>query len=140
MVDKWPDANQGDVITPGALILPFKAASSITKGKAVILSADGEVSQPTSSSNAIGIAVEDASSGDQIGVCVFGIVKVKAGGAIARGQAVQNDANADVIALTDQSVDEGGTNTYTIYYSRRLGFALDSANSSGDYIRILVVK
>jgi len=140
MVDKWPDANQGDVIAPGALILPFKAASNITKGKAVILSADGEVSQPTSSSNAIGIAVEDASSGDQIGICVLGIVKVKAGGAISRGQAVQNDSNADVIALSDQSVDEGGTNTYIIYYSRILGFALDSASASGDYIRILVVR
>mgnify|MGYP001084755997 CR=1 FL=1 len=140
MVDKWTDASLGDIVAPGALILPFKAASNITKGKAVILSADGEVSQPTSSSNAIGIAVEDASSGDQIGVCVLGIVKVKAGGAISRGQAVQNDANADVIALSDQSVDEGGTATYTIYYSRILGFALDSASASGDYIRILVVK
>jgi len=140
MVDKWSDANLGDIVAPGALILPFKAASNITKGKAVILSADGEVSQPTSSSNAIGIAVEDASSGSQIGVCVFGIVKVKAGGAISRGQAVQNDANADVVALSDQSVDEGGTATYTIYYSRILGFALDSASASGDYIRILVVK
>jgi len=140
MVDKWPDANLGDIVAPGALILPFKAASNITKGKTVILSADGEVSQPTSSSNAIGIAVEDASSGDQIGVCVLGIVKVKAGGAISRGQAVQNDANADVIALSDQSVNEGGTATYTIYYSRILGFALDSASASGDYIRILVVK
>jgi len=140
MVDKWPEASLGDVIAPNGLILPFKAASTIAKGKAVILSADGEVSQPTSPSNAIGIAVEDGSSGDRIGVLVFGIVKVKAGGAISRGQAVQNDANADVIALSDQSVDEGGTATYTIYYSRRLGFALDSASGSGDYIRILVVK
>ena len=140
MVDKWPDANQGDIVAPGGLILPFKAASTITKGKAVILSADGEVSQPTSPSNSIGIAVEDASSGDQIGVCVFGIVKVKAGGAIARGQAVQNDENSDVIALSDQSVNEEGTSTYDIYYSRRLGFAIDSASASGDYIRILVVK
>jgi len=68
-------------------------------------------------------------------------VKVVAGAAISMGQAVYGaDASRRILPLTDQDVNEGGANTYTIYYARKLGIALDNFAAPGDTGRILVVK
>ena len=143
MADAWPEADLGDLITPRgeSVVLSFKAAADVEKGDPVYLSGDGEVSPATSAQNCIGVAVESAPQGGYVAVCVIGVVKVRAGGAIARGQAVYGgDSSKRVLALSDQDVNEGGAASYTIYYSRRLGFALDSFAAAGDLGRILVVK
>jgi len=66
---------------------------------------------------------------------------VKAGGAITRGSAVYGaDSNKRVVELEDQAVDESGTATYTIYYNRKLGTALESSTTADDLIFIFVGK
>jgi len=143
MADLFPDISVGDVYTPmaEAEILSFEAQAAITKGDPVYLTADLKVSPATSAQNCIGIALKTVAAGELCPVCVEGVVKVTAGGAIALGQAVYGaDASKRVLALGDQAVNEGGTATYTIYYSRRLGFALQAFAAAGDTGLICVEK
>jgi hypothetical protein len=143
MADLFPDIEVGDVYTPmaEAQILSFEAGASITKGDPVYLNADLTVSPATSAQNCIGIALKSVGSGEKVPVLVKGVVKVVAGGAIARGEAVYGaDANKRVLALSDLTIDEGGTAVKTVYYSRRLGFALQAFSAAGDEGLILVEK
>jgi len=138
-----PNLVAGDALEPltGALIIEYEAEAAITKGQAVYLSSDGKVSPATSAQNCIGMATKDAAIGAMCPVLVRGRVKVAAGGAIGRGQAVYGgDSQGRVLALADQAVNEGGTSTYTIYYSRQFAFAEQAATAAGDLISILVVK
>jgi len=143
MADAFPYADVGDLISPRSesVVLSFRAAASISKGDPVYLSGADEVSPATSAQNCIGIALESCDAGGYVPVCVIGVVKVRAGAPIARGQAVYGaDSSKRIMPLNDQAVNEGGTATYTIYYSRRLGFALDAFSAADDLGRILVVK
>jgi hypothetical protein len=69
-----------------------------------------------------------------------GRVKVTANGPIARGYGVCSAGANKVTQMVDQTVDEGGTATYTIFYNRKLGTALESAVTDGDLIFIDVGK
>jgi len=143
MADLFPEIDVGDVYTPmaEAEILSFEASADITKGDPVYLSDDLKVSPATSAQNCIGIAVKTVKAGEKCPVCTEGVLKGKAGGAISRGQAVYGaDASKRLLALGDQAVNEGGTATYTIYYSRRLGFALQSFSAADDTGLIKVEK
>ena len=133
----------GDLVSSmaEASIITFTAGADISKGDPVYLSGDNEVSPATDAQDCIGIAIHDADAGDPVSVCVRGVVKVRAGGAIARGKAVYGaDASRRVLELSDQPVNEGGADTYTIYYNRKLGTALCSADAADDLILILVGK
>ncbi len=130
----------GETDDPNAVIESFEAAADITKGYPVYLSDDDKVSPSPGGDNAIGIALKTVSSGKQCPVLIRGRVKVTAAGAITRGAAVCSAANGKVTQLVDQPVDEGGTATYTIYYARKLGIALESATADGDLIFIYVEK
>jgi hypothetical protein len=131
----------GETDDPDAMIVTFPAGASITKGDPVYLSADDTVSPATSAQDCIGIAAQTVSSGDPCPVIVRGRVKVKVGAVVTRGKAVQGaDSSRRVLQLTDQAVNEGGTGTYTIYYNRRLGTALESASAADDLIFIMVEK
>jgi hypothetical protein len=131
----------GETDDPKAQIDTFEAAAAITKGDPVYLSADDKVSPATSAQDCIGIALKSVSTGDPCPVIIRGRVKVKAGGSITRGKAVYGaDSSKRVLQLTDQAVNEGGTATYTIYYNRKLGTALESASAADDLIFIYVEK
>jgi hypothetical protein len=131
----------GETDDPNAIIETFEAAASITKGDPVYLSADDKVSPATSAQDCIGIAVKSVASGDPCPVLVRGRVKVKVGGAVTRGKAVYGaDSNRRILQLTDQAVNEGGTASYTIYYNRKLGTALESASAADDLIFVVVEK
>jgi len=66
---------------------------------------------------------------------------VRVEGAVSRGKAVYGaDSSKRILQLTDQAVNEGGTATYTIYYNRKLGWALESASAADDIIFIYVDK
>jgi len=131
----------GETDDPNAIIESFEAAADVTKGDPVYLSADDKVSPAAAAQDCIGIAVKTVSSGEDCPVLIRGRVKVKAGGAIARGKAVMGaDASKRVLELTDQAVDEGGINTYTIYYNRKLGTALETTTAADDLLFILVGK
>jgi hypothetical protein len=130
----------GETDDPNALIETFEAAAAITKGDPVYLSADDKVSPSPGGDDAIGIATKTVASGQPCPVLTRGRVKVKAGGAITRGKAVCSSANGKVIQLVDQAVNEGGTATYTIFYNRKLGTALETTTADNDLLFIHVCK
>ena len=131
----------GETDDPNAIVESFEAAADVTKGDPVYLSADDKVSPAAAAQDCIGIAVKTVSSGEDCPVLIRGRVKVKAGGAIARGKAVMGaDASKRVLELTDQAVDEGGVDQYTIYYNRKLGTALETTTAADDLLFILVGK
>jgi hypothetical protein len=129
----------GETDDPNAIIESYEAAAAVTKGDPVYLSADNKVSPPTAAQDCIGVAVKSVASGEQCPVLISGRVKVKAGGAITRGKAVYGaDDSKRVLQLTDQAVNEGGTASYTIYYNRKLGTALETATAADDLLFIQV--
>jgi len=131
----------GETDDPNVIIETFTAGAAITKGDPVYLSGDDAVSPATSDQDCIGVATKTVASGEPCPVLIRGRVKVKVGEAVTRGKAVYGaDSSNRVLQLADQSVDEGGTSTYTIYYNRKLGTALESATAADDLIFVLVGK
>jgi predicted RecA/RadA family phage recombinase len=138
MTDKWPE--EEGFISEGEIVSLFKATAAITKGTLVQLTGDLEVQPAVANSDPIGVALKDVESGESVPVCIHGVCKVKAGGAITRGKAVKSDASARALEMSDQAVDESGTATYTIYYARKAGVALQSASAADDWILIFICK
>lgn len=138
MTDLWPDAEVGEMVSDG-IVLSFEAASAITKGDLVYLSADMKVTKCSAATQfTIGVALNTVAAGEFCSVCLRGVVKVTAGGAIDRGKAVQTDANARIIVLAD------GSASYTAgdipdRISRAVGIALQTF-ASGDTGLIYVDK
>jgi len=131
----------GETDDPNAVIETFTADADVTKGDPVYLSADDQVTPAASAQDCIGIATKTVSDTEPCPVLIRGRVKVKAGGAIARGKAVKGaDSSKRVLELTDQAVDESGTSGYTIYYNRKLGTALETTTAADDLLFILVGK
>jgi len=129
----------GEIDDPNAVIETYEAAAAVTKGDPVYLSADDKVSAAAAAQDCIGVAVKGAALGEQCPVLIRGRVKVKAGGAITRGKAVYGaDASKRVLQLTDQAVDEGGSASYTVYYDRKLGTALETTAAADDLLFIQV--
>jgi len=142
MVDKTDNASiaAGETDDPTALVESFEAAAGITKGSPVYLSADDKVSPSPGGDDAIGIATKTVLATEMCPVLRKGKVKVVANGAITRGKAVCSAADGKVTQFVDQAVNEGGAATYTIFYNRKLGTALESAVNDGDLIFITVGK
>jgi hypothetical protein len=129
----------GETDDPNAIIESFEAAADVTKGDPVYLSADNKVSSAATAQDCIGVAVKSAVSGEQCPVLTRGRVKVKAGDAVTRGKAVFGaDASKRVLELTDQAVDETGSASYTVYYNRKLGTALETTAAADDLLFIQV--
>ena len=138
MTDIWPDAEVGEMITDGT-VLSFEAASTITKGDLVYLSADMTVSKCTATTQyALGVALTTVSTGEVCSVCTRGVVKVTAGGTINRGEHVQTDADAKAITLADGSATYDQTELPD-RIARSVGVALQTF-SSGDTALIHVSK
>ncbi len=142
MADKtgkaWMAAGETD--DPNAIIESFEAAVGVTKGSPVYLSADDKVSPSPGGDDAIGIATKTVLATEICPVLKRGRVKVTVDGAITRGKAVCGAANGKVTQFVDQAVNEGGAATLTIFYNRKLGTALESATTDGDFIFINVEK
>ncbi|MCW4017351.1 MAG: DUF2190 family protein [Candidatus Bathyarchaeota archaeon] len=127
----------GETDDPHAVVESFEAAAEVTKGDPVYFSADHKVTPAASAQDCMGVAVKDAALGEQCAVLTRGKVKVKAGGAITRGKAVFGaDASKRVLELSDQAVDEAGSETYTVYYNRKLGTALETTTAADDLLFI----
>jgi hypothetical protein len=134
----WMAAGETD--DPNAVIESYVAEAAVTKGSPVYLSSDGKVSESPGGDDAIGIAVQSAAIGAECPVLTHGRVKVTANGAITRGKAVCSAAARKVTQFVDQAVDEGGAATYTIFYNRKLGTALQTTAADGDLLFINVEK
>jgi hypothetical protein len=130
----------GETDDPEAIIESYEAEAAITKGSPVYLSSDDKVSESPGGDDAIGIAVKTVAAGEICGVLKRGRVKVTANGPITRGKAVCSAAGRKVTQFVDQAVDEGGAATYTIFYNRKLGTALQAALADDDSIFIDVEK
>ncbi len=131
----------GETDDPKAIIETFTADAAITKGLPVYLSADEQVTCAAAAQNCIGVPVKTVEDTKPCPVLIRGRVKVTAGGAITRGQAVYgSDADGKILALADQAVDEGGAAKYSVYYNRKLGTALETADAEDDLIFIQVGK
>jgi hypothetical protein len=127
----------GETDDPNAIVESYEAGAQVTKGDPVYFSADHKVSSAAAAQNCIGIAVKGASQGEQCPVLISGRVKVKAGGAITRGRAVYGaDSSKRVLEMADQAVNESGSASYTVYYSRRLGTALETTAAANDLLFI----
>jgi len=130
----------GETDDPESQIESYEAEAAITKGSPVYLSSDGKVSESPGGDEAIGVAVKTVAAGAICGVLKRGRVKVTANGPITRGKAVCSAAGRKVTQFVDQAVNEGGAATYTVYYNRKLGTALQAAVADGDLIFIDVEK
>jgi hypothetical protein len=130
----------GETDDPNAVIESFEAEVSITKGSPVYLSSDDKVSPSPGGDDAVGIATKTVLATEMCPVLRKGRAKVVANGAITRGKAVCSAANGKVTQLVDQAVNEGGAATYTIFYNRKLGTALESTTTDGDLLFIYVAK
>lgn len=129
----------GETDDPNAVIESFEAAVTIEKGDPVYLSADDKISPAVEAQDCIGVAVRSVAAGAQCPVLTRGRVKVKAGDAVTRGKAVYGaDASKRVLELTDQVVDEDGAASYTVYYNRKLGTALQTVTTADDLLFIQV--
>src|SRR5512136_636467 len=132
----------GETDDPNAVVESLEAEAAITKGDPVYLSADDKVSPAAAAQDCIGIATESqATVGNMVPVLTRGRVKVKAGGSITRGKAVYGaDSSKRVLQQTDQLVNEGGSGNYTIYFNRKLGWALETTSAADDLLFIVVEK
>jgi hypothetical protein len=131
----------GETDDPHVSIETYEAEAQITKGDPVYLSSDHKVSSAGAAQNCIGIALKNTAVAAQCPVLTRGRVKVKAGGAITRGRAVYAADNSKrVLELNDQAVNEAGSGSYTFYYNRRLGTALETTTSADDLLFIQVNK
>ena len=130
----------GETDDPDAVIESFEAEASITKGAPVYLSSDDKVSPSVGGDMAIGVAVKSVAVGAMCPVLKRGRVKVVANGPINRGYGVCSAGSNKVTQTVDQPVNEAGAATYTVFYSRKLGTALESATADGDLIFIDVEK
>lgn len=142
MTDKFPDIGVGEMLTSG-VVVPMEAGGTIVKGQAVKLTGDLKV-ELAESGESFGIAVTSATAGEQVSVCVFGIVKVTAAEEVLKNQAVKCASGGKVAVLdpVDQAVDEGGVATYTIAYDvqEKLGTAIQTADAGDDTFLIFVGK
>ena len=137
MADKTDrsDLAIGDTDEPAILVESYTASGNVTKGYPVELTNDGKVTVTPSTWYGFGVAKTDAVDGEKCSVVRVGRVKMAANGALtAAGVAVRNAGSGKVTELNDQPVDEGGSATYTIYHSRKLGTALNKADADGDLI------
>jgi hypothetical protein len=125
----------GETDDPNAVIESYETAEGVTKGWAVELTDDGKVRVAATSWYGFGVALKSVAAGEIVPILRRGRVKMMANGVFsAAGVAVRNAGGGKVTELNDQPVNEGGAGQYTIYYSRKLGIALQKANADGDLI------
>jgi hypothetical protein len=133
----------GETDDSDAIVETFVADAAIVKGDPVYLSADDQVTPAAAAQACIGIALKTVTDTQPVPVLIRGRVKVAAGGAITRGKAVYGaDSSQRVLMLTDvsQAVDEGGSAKYTVAvpFNQKLGYALQSTSTAGDFLFIEV--
>jgi len=129
--DLVPEAALGEIISSNALILTCKCdENNVRKGRFVTVTA-GEnwpplVHEADSGEKVFGVALKDGNNGDYIPVCVYGIVKIYAGGIVAAGAGVKTDNEGRAVAAL--AADDGLSG----------GRALMSAGEADDQFIVLV--
>jgi hypothetical protein len=107
--------------------LQFVAGGTISKNQVVKLdSTAGQVVENAAATDqAIGVALHDASAGDQVSVQVFGVAKCISDGTVTLHAQVEGAAGGKV-------TDAGGATAYS------LGIALEAGDTDGDVVAVLL--
>lgn len=110
MADLFPDIAVGEVLVEG-LTLPFVAEAAITKGQVVkvtVAAASGTLARVNvagAGEIGIGVALKSVTAGEEVPVCVAGVVKVGAiAGAIAVGSRVKTAAGGKITVAADTDI------------------------------------
>jgi hypothetical protein len=102
------------------LVITSKATIDISKNRFVSFSG----SYPALNQKALGVSLDNTSSGNLFPVCVSGVVLVYTSSAISLGQAVTTDSNGYAKPVESNEVING--------------YALDSSSGAGSLIRVLL--
>jgi len=103
----------------------FQAGTTVTRYRAVVLAADGQVDHSGLDGDVLGVA-EDSQEvvGRAVTVMIFGITKVEAGGAITVGGQVCADASGRAIAIAANL--------------QAFGRALETVTTAGQLVSVLL--
>jgi hypothetical protein len=129
--DLVPEAILGELISANSLVLTCKCdEDNIRKGRFVSVTA-GEnwpplVHEADSGEPVFGTALKAGSNGDYVPVCVYGVVKMCAGGAVSAGAGVKTDNEGRAVAALAADESKSG------------GRALMSAGEADDQFIVLV--
>jgi len=108
----WETMTGDIIIQDGTFAFLFKASGTIYKGQAVYVKADNAVTACTADASeceAIGVAIDDASHGSQVGIAGPGNIVRCAGDAdIAPGTLVYGDADGSFDATAGNATKVGG--------------------------------
>jgi hypothetical protein len=112
--DLVPEAVLGELISANALVLTCRCdENNVRKGRFVTVT-NGEngppiVHEADSNEPILGVALKAGDSGDYIPVCIYGIVKMYAGGALTAGKGVKADNEGRAVAAlaADDSLSGG---------------------------------
>ncbi len=112
--DLVPQAVLGEIVSSNALILTCKCdENNVRKGRFVTITADENwppvVHEADSTEKAFGVALKTGNNGDYIPVCIYGIVKMYAGGLVSAGAGVKTDNEGRAVAAlaADESLSGG---------------------------------
>ena len=111
----------------GVSPIPFKAGGTIIKNTFVKLdSTVGQVVQATAATDTVlGVALNAASSGDQVQVQIAGVAKIIGNGSVTLGAQVE-------CAADGEATDAGGATAYS------LGIALEAGDTDQDVVEVLL--
>ena len=129
--DLIPEAILGELISANSLVLTCKCdEDNVRKGRFVTVTA-GEnwppiIHEADSGEPVFGTALKTGSNSDYIPVCIYGIVKMYAGGIVAAGAGVKTDNEGRAVAAL--AADDGKSG----------GRALMSAGEANDQFIVLV--
>lgn len=128
-------AELGDVLEGPSYVVTKESDGTNLNGKGDAVTVDGsnQVGPTGDGDDLFGVVVDpahdgvtltDLSAGDLVSVLVFGGVVVNAGGSVTEGDVLETTSTSGRLgqntAGTEQDVDEGGTDTYTIAHSTAL--------------------
>lgn len=134
--DYWPD--EEGYIFEGCMVLPCKAAGTISEMNPVLMSATAAgVITVDHGAGAVGdtcaIALRAANTGDFIPCAFSGVVKMIGQCTIALGDAVIGGITTGGASCVDCDTFDGGAASYKL-----LGMALQGAATTGDEILVLL--
>lgn len=107
--------------------LQFIAGGTVSKNQLVKLdsTANQVVAASAATDQVVGVALHDASSGDQISIQVFGVAKCISDGTVTLHAQVEAAASGKV-------TDAGGATAYS------LGIALEAGDTDADVVAVLL--
>lgn len=111
----------------GVSIASFTAGAAITRNRAVKMSGANVIHTAAITDVAIGVATQDADSGKQVEVQLFGKAKIVAAAAITAGVEVMPDSGG-----------AGKVATAAGATAVNMGVALEAAGADGDVIAVLL--